>query len=414
MWTRNHQKSTRVLRRLTVILALLALLSGCSGQKSDVGPKAKSTPVGSLITPTPAAPTHPFEVKITNSPPYPVTLKLEGPVSAEATIAPQKTMLHSFALPPGEYNLMIQSEGCHNFQLDVTIPESNGIATALSPLKSYWKQKKEAEKLARAEKDRLKIPPVAYKIIEQEDFNIKALGGRNLSDFSRKEVEELPFARRVSCRVVVTPKIKREEVQPTVEAIIEQVTSSDGDIDAITLFLYSDRTLIDGKWEIAHAVWGPNGEWAGIGARVAGTNDRRSHSIALEIRPDLEEHLADLGKSKGGRSEKERIAIYSAVGSAELRAMNKADAIYPITAGVDRTRIRLNSEKMDEILENYKRQIRQKYKASEAEMEAISIEGLEKGWPLDSTGDIVFKDETSEPVPEGLQELEDAMDAFSR
>jgi|GEM_PF-1804599 len=356
-----------------VLILLLLAIAGCSSTHPPGGELSNSSPT-----------THSFEVKLVKAHTDPVRLDMKGPdprVISIQSVDAKKAPSHRFDLRPGEYQLSVTAEGFEDFSLPIQIPDNDSISVALTPLPGGPDKKKAEEKKPKP-KDK-KIPVVSYEIVEKEDFSIKALGGKKPSTFSKAELDRLPTARRISCRVVVSPKIKKEEVQPTVEAIIEKVTKNDGDIDAITLFLYSDKKLIDGQWEVARAVWGPNGEWAGISSKVAGSNDRTSHSITLEIRPDLEKHLASKGQTKNGLSEAKRMEVYRALGLAEQRAMDEADAVYPITFDSGKETMRLNTEKMNELTEKYKTETRQKYKLSETEFEAIALEGLQKGWPLD-------------------------------
>ena len=61
---------------------------------------------------------------------------------------------------------------------------------------------------------------------------------------------------RMMYKIVVNPTITREQVKPTAGKIIKAITSKDKDIDEITLFFYSDRSVIDEAYDIASVDWG--------------------------------------------------------------------------------------------------------------------------------------------------------------
>jgi PDZ domain-containing secreted protein len=91
------------------------------------------------------------------------------------------------------------------------------------------------------------------KVIEQSE----TVGGSTV-DY---EIVETKFIgtqsnNRMMYKIVVNPTITREQVKPTAGKIIKAITSKDKDIDEITLFFYSDRSVIDEAYDIASVDWG--------------------------------------------------------------------------------------------------------------------------------------------------------------
>ena len=61
---------------------------------------------------------------------------------------------------------------------------------------------------------------------------------------------------RMMYKIVVEPTITREQIKPTARKIIKVITSKDKDLDEITLFLYSDKSVIGEPYDIASVDWG--------------------------------------------------------------------------------------------------------------------------------------------------------------
>ena len=132
---------------------------------------------------------------------------------------------------------------------------------------------------------------IDYEMVREEDASVKALGNKLLSEYTTQEIEALPIAKRIRYRIVVSPEIKENQVRPTVDKIVSDISSSDNDIDAIVLFLYSDKELINGAYDVATATWAPGGKVGNITPEIARSNNRAGYSISLTIKPDLHEYL---------------------------------------------------------------------------------------------------------------------------
>ena len=105
-----------------------------------------------------------------------------------------------------------------------------------------------------------KYGPLSYEIAVVEDQSHKALVKR-LSDYTPQELASLPTDKKMLYRVVVSPRITQNQVKPLVEQIIRDITAGDRDVDEITLFLYSDREVVNGAYDVARATWAPWGRW---------------------------------------------------------------------------------------------------------------------------------------------------------
>jgi hypothetical protein len=225
---------------------------------------------------------------------------------------------------------------------------------------------------------------IEYTIVEAEDISMKALGNKILSDYSTAELEALPQNKRMSYRIVVPSTIKEAQVLPTVQEIINNITTSDNDIDQIALFLYSDPEVINGMYDVAKAEWAPKGEWGNVTPEIARNNDRSSYKINLQIKSELESYLENRNSSeiKFGFSVEERRAIFIELVETEDKATRDADEKYPIVATGTMEDLKKNANYNDERLKKYESEIREKYGLTEEQESEISLEGLLNNWPM--------------------------------
>lgn len=226
---------------------------------------------------------------------------------------------------------------------------------------------------------------VDFILMEKEDISMKALGEKKLSDYSSSELEALPQNKRMSYRVVVPPTIKDMQVLPTFQKVLNEIISSDNEIDQIVIFMYSDKEVINGAYDVAKAEWAPNGEWGTVTPEIARNNDRTSYQIKLQIRDDLENYLENRNKSeiKFGFSDTQRKQIFIELVGAEDRAMKDADEKFPIVATGTMDDLKKYANYNNERLEIYEAEIREKYGLTEEQESELSLEGLVKNWPLE-------------------------------
>jgi hypothetical protein len=227
---------------------------------------------------------------------------------------------------------------------------------------------------------------VDYEIIKTEDQSHKALGDKQLFDYTAQEITALPTDKKIAYRVTVSPKIKEEQVRPTVEKIISDITAEDKEIDEIILLLYSDKEIVSGAYDVATANWAPKGELGNVIPEIALSNNRNDYKITIQVKDNLEEYLKKRGESedKFGLSEVKRREIFKAISEAEKKAMSEAENMYPINItdpNYKQENISKNFDYSTELLDKYNIQIRTKYNITKNIYLNIMSEGIEKQWP---------------------------------
>ena len=205
--------------------------------------------------------------------------------------------------------------------------------------------------------------PVAYEIVETEDQSRKATGNK-----------------KMRYRVVVPPDIKTNQVKPTLERLISDITSKDNDIDEISVLLYSDKELTKGGYDVARAIWAPGGDLGNVDANIARSNNRTGYQLSVDVVDNLEEYLKQRGQSedKFGFTEEQRRQIFKELVSAEDRALADAD-----DSNLSAENLKKYAEEVRGLEETYKAQLRDKYGISEEIQDEISLEGGTEYWPLD-------------------------------
>ncbi len=229
--------------------------------------------------------------------------------------------------------------------------------------------------------------PVEYEIFKVENLSYKAIGKKNLSDYSLKELQELPLCKKMAYRIIVSPKIKENQVIPTIKKIISDITEKDNEIDEMFLHLYSDKTIANEAWEIAMVTWGENGEIGNVTPEIAKSNDRSNYKTNIEMKENLEEYLKNKKTSeiKLGFTEEKRKEIFKELVATESKAMEDADRIYPIDASkpnFKKENVLKNADKHTELMEKYKAEVRKKYKIDKNIEKQIVSEAFSKRWPM--------------------------------
>jgi len=281
--------------------------------------------------------------------------------------------------------------------VDTSKQQSNQPPVQLEQSVSNTEKKKD-EINPTEEQSKTKIIPVEYEIVKSEDQSRKALGNKSFSDYTVQEISNLPMNKRMWYRIIVSPKIKENEVRTTIEKIISDITQKDDDIDEIILFLYSDKELSDGPYDIGKATWAPKGKLGNITPEIAKSNNRSSYETTIQIKENLEEYLSQRGKSedKFGLTEEERRKFFKEIVAAEDRANSEAEKLYPIDSNnpafwdgntflQDKFKANMNKnmDKADELMEKYRAEVRIKYNLTEEQSSEITIEAFQEGWPLE-------------------------------
>ena len=231
-------------------------------------------------------------------------------------------------------------------------------------------------------------PLVVYEIIDTQDQSHKALV-KSLSEYKSHELAALPWDKKMLYRIVVSPKIKENQVRPTIEKIISDITTRDNDIDEISLFLFSDKEVAKGGmgYDVASATWAPGGKLGNITPDIAKNNIRTGYKISIKAEKNLEAYLEQRGLSeeKFGFTEKQRRQIFIELVVAEDRAEAEAEKIYPLyplDPNYKESNVSKHFDKSDEVGEKYKAQVRSKYGITKEIQLKISVEGLQESWPM--------------------------------
>lgn len=223
---------------------------------------------------------------------------------------------------------------------------------------------------------------VSYEIVKTEDMSRKAMGDKSLSDYTTAELKKLPTNKRIFYKVVVPTTIKVEQVKPTVDKIISDLTNKDKDIDEIILDLYSDKEMITESWDVANAIWAPGGELGNVNASIASSNNRSGYKTTIQIKDKLEEYLAQKSKSedKFGLSESQRRQFFKEIVAAEDRARNEAEKKYPMD---NVNNFQKNTDEYNRLADIYRGQVMQKYGVNKDQEASIVGEAFKENWPMD-------------------------------
>jgi hypothetical protein len=300
------QRRSRPISRLFLCIIVFSVLplSSCNnpGPVTSTPAQVNDSSLPSAKASVPS--THSFDVTLAALPPADVHIRLDGSSKFERILTKGDPPTATFALPPGDWDLRIRAEGCKTFTFAFTMPGTDGITASLVPIPNYWQNKKSAERRAavreqEAKKRRLHEaevarkkqaavaaaqPTVTYEVVEEEDFSLKAFGGRLASEFTLQEIERLPKAYRKAYRIVVHPAaLTEQEVRSVAENLLADVTAQDRDIDAITIWLYSNKSLVGLAADVAIVTWGPEGNWGGVTSDIASSNNRDSYQIVVEM-----------------------------------------------------------------------------------------------------------------------------------
>lgn len=125
---------------------------------------------------------------------------------------------------------------------------------------------------------------VSYVFAKSEDQTRRAFQDSSAQqDFSTEQIQAITGYKLMVYHVVVQPTSKAQ-IEPTVQKIIDDLTSEDGTIDEIVLHFYSNSSLVEQgqTWDIASAVWGPNGEHDSVTASIAKNDERETYQTSIE------------------------------------------------------------------------------------------------------------------------------------
>lgn len=204
-----------------------------------------------------------------------------------------------------------------------------------------------------------------YTLFKKEDISHRT--SSNVND---------PIDKRFSYKFLVSDKIRREQISPLFSKIYEDIISEDNDIDDITIWLYSDKSLTNGSYDVAMATWAP--EDGNVTNDIAIKNNRESYKLVITIPDDLEERLNRVKPVVVDAINNDlRKEIYNELSNIETKAREKLDKIYPYTANFDTENY---ANKLEELTKKYEKEISKKYKIDDKSIKSIYEEGDKNEW----------------------------------
>jgi len=205
-----------------------------------------------------------------------------------------------------------------------------------------------------------------YSLIEKENISVKTSMDADAA-----------INKRVAFKYLVSNKITRKQIEPLLTKIIEKIITEDYDIDDLTVWLYSNKNLISGSYDVAMATYGPSR--GGVTKEIALSNDKTSYAANYIIDDNFEERLKNESEKKvsSGLSYDLRKKIYQELANTETRAREKLDKIYPYTTNFDTDNY---AKKLDELSKKYEKEISKKYKIDDEAVKSIYQEGDKNEW----------------------------------
>lgn len=229
------------------------------------------------------------------------------------------------------------------------------------------------------------VGAVDYNIIKTEDISRKAMGNKNMEDFTSSELANLPTNKKIIYYVVINSIINEDQAKSTINKIILDLISNDQDIDEIILWLYSEEDLVDDSagYDIGSAIFAPLGELGNVDSEIASSNNKSNYKISYSIKNNLEEYLKNRNKSEDifGFSVEERKQIFKDVVSAQDKARSEADKKYPVDDYL--TNYENNSNEYKRLTDIYEKEVLGKWGITNEQKSEISREAQVKFWPLD-------------------------------
>lgn len=214
--------------------------------------------------------------------------------------------------------------------------------------------------------DEKEIELPEYYLIKREDISIKTSMDANAVT-----------NKRFTYKYLVPKTITKTQIPILLTKLIENIVQKDNDIDDVTVWLYSDKNLIDGSYDVAMATFKPsNGE---VTNEIASNNDKSSYVANFEIANNFGEGLVSESNNTvvSGLSFDLRKKIYKELANTETRAREKLDKIYPYTANFDADNY---ANKLDELTKKYEKEISKKYKINAETVKRIYEEGDKNEW----------------------------------
>ena len=227
-----------------------------------------------------------------------------------------------------------------------------------------------------------------FKIIEEKDISIKALGEKKPSDYSLEELEKLPTNIRIRYLIVVPSDITLEELKSQLAQVIMEKSNANPDIDEIYVGAWeSEESFKGGNPNLGYAEWSPYGEWSVMTPEIARNNNRDSYKIVYHIDEKALEALKKrTTETLFGLSEETRKEIFrESVRCEDWADMEAMQYYYPgcedcvnfIEANIDKY-----IDKFNELKDACEEMVMKKYNITAEIMLKISVEALEERWVM--------------------------------
>lgn len=225
-----------------------------------------------------------------------------------------------------------------------------------------------------------------YEVVKEDDLSFKALGKKNLSDYTSEEIKSLPTNIRKEYRIVVPIDITKEELESTVAKCIEDKSIQNPDIDEMVIFVYDSKEKINRAYTLGKAEWCPNGEWADVTPEIAKNNIRDSYKIVYNIKEEALENIKKIPETLYGLTEDERKEIFTEIVEcedwADLEAMKQYYPGCEYCSGFIKSDINKYADKVSELTDSCRGKLRKKYNITKETRLKISTEGVTKTWPF--------------------------------
>ena len=229
--------------------------------------------------------------------------------------------------------------------------------------------------------------PFAFEIVEQE--RLKKGGSLDPLLAPKYVLFRVKAALSQGSQELAEPKVRA-----TLRALLNEVRNAAqrrGDqIDGVSAFLYQSQDHLTGDSSpLGRAEWWPKGHSFSPG-NVANIKNNATYVEDIKVFP-----LPKSAETVVQRlSENQRRAIYTELVRVQDRAMDEAEAKYPINASnipnralktYDfRSATKNNRETEDKLRVKYEQELRRRYEITEQELDVIKKEGLIEQWPLPS------------------------------
>gem|GEM_PF-896794 len=225
-----------------------------------------------------------------------------------------------------------------------------------------------------------------FKIVNEKDISIKALGEKKLLDYSAEELEKLPKNIRMNYALVIPSHFSLEKIKFQLAKFIIEKSKANPDIDEIHVGIWeSEESFKGGNPDLGYAEWSPYGKWSVTPPEIAINNNRDSYKIVYKLK---EKELETIKKRKNetlfGLTEGIRREIFKEMMQcedwADIEAMQYyfpgcEDCAQFIEADIDKY-----INKLTELTDSCRKNVRKKYNIAEEIMLNILAEALQKRW----------------------------------